>query len=293
MQEIVAQNINHPSVVMWGIFSRLWMRGEDVTPYIRRLNETARTMDPSRPTVACSDQNGDINFITDLIVWQQDVGWRRGSTDDVIVWRDQLQKNWSHLRSGVCYGGSGFLGHKSYTAQSEPRSNWMPEEKQTRFHEEYAKNLQNDSLFWGAWIDNMFDYGSSRRPYGINGAGLVTLNRREKKDAYYLYKAMWNGAEPTLHIVDKRRRLRDYEKQAFRVYSSAGTPTLIVGRDTLAMSEYAPFQYRSDSVAIHGMIEVKAAAGDLRDSVTILVGNVLKPKRTQVLRRTAGPQTTN
>lgn len=135
----------------------------------------------------------------------------------------------------------------------------------------------------------MFDYGSSRRPYGINGAGLVTLNRREKKDAYYLYKAMWNGAEPTLHIVDKRRRLRDYEKQAFRVYSSAGTPTLIVGRDTLAMSEYAPFQYRSDSVAIHGMIEVKAAAGDLRDSVTILVGNVLKPKRTQVLRRTAGP----
>ena len=293
LQEIVAQNINHPSVVMWGIFSRLWMRGDDVTPYIRRLNETARTMDPSRPTVACSDQNGDINFITDLIVWQQDVGWRRGSTDDVIVWRDQLQKNWSHLRSGVCYGGSGFLGHKSYTAQSEPRSNWMPEEKQTRFHEEYAKNLQNDSLFWGAWIDNMFDYGSSRRPYGINGAGLVTLNRREKKDAYYLYKAMWNGAEPTLHIVDKRRRLRDYEKQAFRVYSSAGTPTLIVGRDTLAMSEYAPFQYRSDSVAIHGMIEVKAAAGDLRDSVTILVGHVLKPKRTQVLRRTAGLQTTN
>ena len=293
LQEIVAQNINHPSVVMWGIFSRLWMRGDDVTPYIRRLNETARTMDPSRPTVACSDQNGDINFITDLIVWQQDVGWRRGSTDDVIVWRDQLQKNWSHLRSGVCYGGSGFLGHKSYTAQSEPRSNWMPEEKQTRFHEEYAKNLQNDSLFWGAWIDNMFDYGSSRRPYGINGAGLVTLNRREKKDAYYLYKAMWNGAEPTLHIVDKRRRLRDYEKQAFRVYSSAGTPTLIVGRDTLAMSEYAPFQYRSDSVAIHGMIEVKAAAGDLRDSVTILVGNVLKPKQPQVLRRTAGPHTTH
>lgn len=293
LQEIVAQNINHPSVVMWGIFSRLWMRGDDVTPYIRRLNEAARAMDPSRPTVACSDQNGDINFITDLIVWQQDVGWRRGSTDDVIVWRDQLQKNWSHLRSGVCYGGSGFLGHKSYTAQAEPRSNWMPEEKQTRFHEEYAKNLQSDSLFWGVWIDNMFDYGSSRRPYGINGAGLVTLNRRENKDAYYLYKAMWNGAEPTLHIVDKRRQLRDHDMQAFRVYSSAGTPTLIVGADTLAMSEYAPFQYRSDSVAVRGRVEVKAAAGDLRDSVTILVGNVLKPKRTQVLRRTAGPQTTN
>lgn len=293
LQEIIAQNINHPSVVMWGIFSRLWMRGDDVTPYIRQLNETAHTMDSSRPTVAYSDQNGDINFITDLIVWRQDVGWRRGSTDDVIVWRDQLQKNWSHLRSAVSYGGSGFIGHKSYTAQSEIRSNWMPEEKQTRFHEEYAKNLQNDSLFWGVWIDNMFDYGSSRRAYGVNGAGLVTLNRRECKDAYYLYKAMWNKEEPTLHIVDKRRRLRDYDMQAFRVYSSAGVPTLVVGTDTLAMSEYAPCQYRSDSVSLRGKTEVKAAAGELRDSVTILVGNVLKPKRTPVLRRTTGPQTTN
>ena len=121
----------------------------------------------------------------------------------------------------------------------------------------------------------------------------MTLNRRENKDAYYLYKAMWTGAEPPLHIVDKRRQLRDHDMQTFRVYSSAGTPTLIVGADTLAMSEYAPFQYRSDSVAVRGRVEVKAAAGDLRDSVTILVGNVLKPKRTQVLRRTAGPQTTN
>ncbi len=293
LQEIVAQNINHPSVVMWGIFSRLWTRGDDVTPYVRRLNDAAHALDPSRPTVACSDQNGDINFVTDLIVWRQDVGWRRGSTDDVILWRNQLQKNWSHLRSAVSYGGSGFIGHKSYTAQAEPRANWMPEEKQTRFHEEYARNLQNDSLFWGIWIDNMFDYGSSRRPYGINGAGLATLDRRECKDAYYLYKAMWNREEPTLHIVDKRRRLRDHDMQAFRVYSSAGTPVLIAGSDTLALTEYAPFQYRTDSVAMHGTVEVRAAAGELRDSVTILVGNVLKPKRTQVPRRTAGPQTTN
>lgn len=149
MQEIIAQNYNHPSVVMWGIFSRLWTRGNDVTPYLAKLNAAAHALDPSRPTVACSDQDGNINFITDLIVWRQDVGWRKGTTDDVTVWRDQLQKGWSHLRSGICYGGSGFIGHKSYTAQAAPRANWMPEERQTRFHEQYAKNLQNDSLFWG------------------------------------------------------------------------------------------------------------------------------------------------
>lgn len=243
--------------------------------------------------MACSDQNGGINFISDLIVWRQSVGWRKGSPDDVAVWRDQLRKNWSHLRSGVCYGGSGFIGHKSYTAQAEPRSNWMPEEKQTRFHEEYARNLQGDSLFWGVWINNMFDYGASRRPYGINGSGLVTLDRRMRKDAYYLYRALWNGDSPTLYIADRHRRLRDMPRQAFRVYSSAGAPILLVGADTVAMTEYAACQYQSDSVEVSGAVEVKAMAGALRDSVTILVGNVLKPKRFQALQRKAGPQPTN
>ena len=293
LQEIIAQNYNHPSVVMWGIFSRLWMRGDDVTPYLRRLNDTAHAMDRSRPTVACSDQNGALNFITDLIVWRQDVGWRKGSTDDVAVWRNQLQKNWSNLRSGVCYGGSGFIGHKSYTAQAAPRSNWMPEERQTRFHEEYVKNLQNDSLFWGTWINNMFDYGSARRPYGINGEGLVTIDRRERKDAYYLYRALWNERKPTLHIVDKRRSLRDRNRQAFSVYSSVGAPTLFVGADTVAMTQYAACQYRSDSVEIQGIVKVKAVAGEQCDSVTLRVGNVLNPKRQPVPRRTAGPQQTN
>ena len=293
LQEIIAQNYNHPSVVMWGIFSRLWMRGDDVTPYLRRLNDTAHAMDRSRPTVACSDQNGGLNFITDLIVWRKDVGWRKGSTDDVAVWRNQLQKNWSNLRSGVCYGGSGFIGHKSYTAQTAPRSNWMPEERQTRFHEEYVKNLQNDSLFWGTWINNMFDYGSARRPYGINGEGLVTIDRRERKDAYYLYRALWNERKPTLHIVDKRRSLRDRNRQAFSVYSSVGAPTLFVGADTVAMTQYAACQYRSDSVEIQGIVQVKAVAGEQCDSVTLRVGNVLKPKRQPVPRRTAGPQQTN
>ncbi|WP_295936042.1 glycoside hydrolase family 2 TIM barrel-domain containing protein [uncultured Alistipes sp.] len=287
LREIIVQNYNHPSVMMWGIFSRLWTRGDDVVPFVRKLNDAAHALDASRPTVACSDQNGDINFVTDLIVWRQDVGWHKGSTGDVAVWRNQLQKSWSHLRSAVAYGGSGFIGHKSYTAQAAPRANWMPEERQTRFHEEYARNLQNDSLFWGTWINNMFDYGSSRRPYGINSSGLVTIDRREYKDAYYLYKALWNKQQPTLHIVDKRRTLRDRERQAFSVYSSAGAPKLLIGADTVAMVEYSPCQYRSDSMTLRGQVEVKALAGALRDSVTIRVGNVLKPKRQPVPRRTA------
>lgn len=291
LREIIAQNYNHPSVAMWGIFSLLWTRGDNVRPYIGTLNDTAHAMDASRPTVACSDQDGDINFITDLIVWQQDVGWSKGTPDDVKVWRNLLQKNWSHLRSGVCYGQNGFTGHQEHSVKAPTRANWMPEDRQTLFHEEYAKNLQSDSLFWGVWINNMFDYGSARRPYGVNGSGLMTLNRREHKDAYYLYKALWNRDEQTLHITDKRRRLREIgQTQRIKVYSSAGIPQLLINGDTVKMNEYAPCQYLSDSICVEGWVRVNTAAGTLRDSVTFRVGNVLKSQQMPGLRRTTGLQ---
>lgn len=293
LQEIIAQHINHPSVVMWGLYSCLPTRGDDVVPYLRRLNEIAHAMDPSRPTVACSNQDGSINFVTDLIVWKQEVGWNRGSTSDLKVWQEQMWKNWSHLRSGISYGAPGFTGHKSYTTQAEPRINWMPEERQTRFHEEYARQLQNDSLFWGVWIDNLFDYGAARRPYGVNGTGLVSFDRREYKDAYYLYKALWNPQEPTLHIVGKRRPLLGDGRLSIRVYSSQGAPLLLVGGDTVAMTEYAACQYRSDSVTLQGKVQVKALAGGLSDSITLRIGNVLKPKRYPAPLQKADQQTTD
>ena len=128
----------------------------------------------------------------------------------------------------------------------------------------------------------------------MNGSGLITLNRREHKDAFYLYKAMWNRQEPTLHIVDKRRRLRDNDKTPLPRLFVGGHAPLCPGRSGhLAMTEYAPCQYRTDSVSLKGIVHLKTTAGNLCDSVTIFVGNVLKPKRSTVLRRTTGPQTTN
>lgn len=121
----------------------------------------------------------------------------------------------------------------------------------------------------------------------------MTIDRRTCKDAYYLYRAMWNSREPTLHLVDKRRRLRDQTRQAFRVYSSAGVPTLLVGQDTVAMKEYAPCQYRSDSVSVTGIVPVRIYAGGLADSVTLRIGNVLKPRWMQAPLQIKGLQKTN
>lgn len=288
LQEIIAQNYNHPSVVMWGIYSLLQAKGDDASPYIRRLNDAAHRMDPTRPTVACSNQDGSINFITDLIVWQQDVGWEKGSPDDVSVWRNLLRRNWSHLASGVCYGQPGFPAHQYNTVPPVSRTNWIPEQRQSRFHEAYAKNLESDSLFWGQWVNNLFDYGSSRRPYGINGSGLMTQDRRERKDAYYLYRAMWNKSDTTLHLADKRHRLRDTERQAFKVYSSAGMPTLRINGDSVALHRYADCQYVTDTMTLQGIVWLDVSLGGRHDSLRFKIDSEPRQPWLVGLRQTTG-----
>ena len=251
------------------------------------------TLDPSRPTVAVSDKNGDINFITEMIVWRQAVGWAKGHPHDLHIWLEQLGKSWSHLRSAIQYGAPGVIGHASAPLHNKPTTHRMPEERQTLFHEEYARCLQNDSLLWGVWVENMFDFGSVRGHNGTNAMGLMTIDRRRRKDAYYLYKAMWNKEEPTLHIAGKHSSHRTSPQQTFRVYSSAGEPLMTIGGDTVRLTRYADCQYRSDTVTLTGRAEVKVRAGKLRDSTTVLIDSAPAPKSSPVLPQTANPQKTN
>ncbi len=287
LREIIAQHNNHPSVILWGIFSRLVPRGDSLHTLLRRLNDEAHRLDPHRLTVACSDQDGPINFLTDLIVWHQELGWQRGTTEDLSVWRNQLKSAWSHLRSAISYGGEGLLGMSRLGVERTKGQGWSSERRQATFHEAYCHELQADSLFWGTWIENMFEYGSARRPYSLNGCGLVTLNRREKKDAFYLYRALWNKRQPTLHLADRRYRMRSDTLQHFTVYSTQPNPVLLVQDDTVALHAYAPCQYRSDTVTVKGSAQVKVSAGTLGDGSFIQIGSLLKP-----VGRLALPQTT-
>lgn len=289
LQEIIYQNYNHPSVVMWGIFSQLWQKGDDPLPYVRELNALAKRIDPTRPTVACSDADGDLNFVTDLVVLRQNIGWYRGTPDDVAVWCTQLAGNpaWSKLHYGVCYGEGGSIDQQTdqYTrAEPRPNTRWLPERRQTAFHERYAANIGQSGIFWGVWIDNMFDYGSSRRAYGQNQAGLMTFDHKDKKDAYYLYRALWNRRQPTLYISERRWNMRQDSIQQFKIYSSEQMPLLLVGGDTVAVREVAPCQYLSDSVVMHNYNRVESRTGKLADSIGVTIDNALKSRRQQALR---------
>lgn len=281
MREIIIQNYNHPSIVMWGVFSLVWLRGDNVLNLVQQLNSTAKALDPSRPTVACSNQDGEVNFITDLIVWQQNLGWERGVVDDLKVWRDKLTSEWSHLCSAVAYGEAGSIDQQtgSSVKPSTIDQRWLPERWQTEFHEGYVKHLHEDDAFWGIWINNMFEFGSVRHNDGISRAGLVTFDRKDQKDAYYLYRALWNQKSPTLHLTETRRNIRQDTLQQVKFYSSSvEQPVVIINKDTVAAREYAPCQFISDSVVMHGRNTIEVRAGDLRQRQTITIGNALRQR---------------
>ena len=289
LQEIVAQNINHPSVVMWGIFSRLWMRGDDVTPYIRELHTALKRVDPSRPTVALSNQDGELNTITDLIALKQNVGWMRGTTDDVGYWCETLHKSWGNLLAAPCYGVPGYPSQQDdLLGRPTPGTHWLPERWQTRFHEEYARRIVSDPAFWGEWVNAMFDFGTARGANDRYACGMVTLDRRQKKDIYYLYRTLWNRREPTLYIAERRWRVRPSAEQRIKVYSSGEDPVLLVNGDSVALTKYAEGQFRADCKLLPGENRIEARCGELRDSVSLRVGTALKARDFEALRKTKG-----
>lgn len=272
LQEIVAQNFNHPSVAMWGLFSLAWQRGDDVVPFIEELDALAHSLDASRPTVGYSNSNGAINFVTDLIVFRQDAGWMKGQFDDVEVWCDQLSSNraWEALRYAVSYGEQGMMSHQDdEVRRAERGTHRLSERRQTLMHERYAAILPSSGIFWGMWLENMYDFATTRNSYGIDNSGLMDFDHRAAKDAYYLYRAMWNRRSGTLHIAERRWTERRDTLQNIKVYCSTGTPTLIVEGDTVAVREVAQCQYVADSVVVHQRATVRAvdATGGLRDSV--------------------------
>ncbi len=273
LREIVLQNINHPSVAMWGVFSMLRGNSKQQMAYIRKLNATAKKLDSTRPTVAMSNQDGEINFITDLIVWQQAVGWDGGEITDLDLWQGALRSNWNHLRQAVCYGESS--NSARYTNSKGCSSVAVANARQQRFHEGYSR-LVDEDLFWGVWLNSMFDMGSARYVRGVCNSGMVAGDHKSRKDLFYLYRSQWNRRNSTLHILDKEHDVRNEEKQVLTIYSSLGRPVLTINGDTVACDNVARTIYRTGTLKLKGTNTIKASVGGKEDEMTLTIGNYLK-----------------
>jgi len=226
LREMIHQMYNHPSIFFWGLYNDLTQRGDDPLEYLKELSSIAKNEDPSRLTIAASTQDGDLNFVTDLIGFNQFLGWTSGLPTDFSSWGMQLRRNWPKLPSGVsAYGaGASIYQHADSLQKPQVQGSWHPEQWQAHFHEVYWKNIVSKNYFWGTFVWTMFDYGSASRTegprHGMNDCGLVTFDRRVPKDAFYFYKANWNEDDPFVYIAQRRWRERGSQTQDIKVYSN-------------------------------------------------------------------------
>ena len=231
--DIVRQQFNHPSVAIWGIFSNMRMRDPTLLPFVRALNDFAKSEDAMRLTAASSNDDGDINFATDLICWDHHFGWREGHPSDINIWKRDFRARWGNLRSAVSYGAGASIDHQGPLGlRPDDDGVWHPEQWQTYLHETYYASLRDDAWLWAIFAGNMFDYGAAGREQGglrgINNTGLVTFDRAHRKDAFYFYKANWNADDPFLHIADRRWDVRHDAVQSIKVFTNIGEAELLV-----------------------------------------------------------------
>ncbi len=246
MSEMVSELYNHPSVVIWGVSSNVSARGDDPIEYIRELNSLVHRLDPHRLTAASSVSDGDVNFITDMISFDLSLGWQSGLPDAVVPWLEQLRAGWPELRAGISYSAGASILHQSELLERpSPASDYHPEGWQTFFHEEYLRNAVDAPGLWGVFVGNMFDSGAAKVSGnvsaassvdgGIDDRGLVTFDRKDRKDAFWLYKAAWNHTDPFVHITGSRLEGRTLRRQTIRVYSNLSEVELIMGGRSLGV----------------------------------------------------------
>lgn len=260
LQEMIFQNYNHPSIIAWNLFSELEVRGENPVEYLRELHSLCKRLDPNRFTSGWSNQDGDINLVTDLVVWSHNLGWLEGTPEDIKVWQEQLHSvpEWAALHSAVSYKCGGNIFHQSDNLQRPlATSSWHPERWQTHFHETYLNTLSDDTHFWALFVDGLFDYASvdaHRSAGGVSDMGIVSFNRQVRKDAFYLYKARWNTEEDFVYIAEKRWASRVSNTQDLKVYTNLADVDLFVNGEFVGTKESV------DGVVIWEDVELQTGA---------------------------------
>ena len=234
LKELIRQHYNHLSICVWGLFNELTELGDNPVEYIKELNVLAHQEDTTRSTTSASNQMGDLNFITDAIAWNRYDGWYGGTPADLGKWLDRMHKDHPEICIAISeYGAGASIYHQQDSlVKTVPTSWWHPENWQTYYHIENWKTISSRPYVWGSFVWNMFDFGAAHRTEGdrpgINDKGLVTFDRKVRKDAFYFYKANWNREEPMLYLTGKRNTVRTQRLQTITAFTNLSGAELFV-----------------------------------------------------------------
>ena len=274
MKELVYQNYNHPSIVVWGLSNEITMAGANNPDLLENhyiLNDLVHSIDKTRlTTVACVSMCGmdeEYVHISDVVSYNHYFGWYGGDTSMNGPWFDKFHAKYPNKPIGVSeYGCEALNWHTSNPTQGD-----YTEEYQAYYHEELIKQLFTRKYLWATHVWNMFDFAADARAEGgengQNHKGLVTFDRKYKKDSFYAYKA-WLSDEPFVHIASKRYVDRVEDVTKVTVYSNLPEVELFrngesVGKKT-AEDHFFYFEVKNE-----GRSELKAVAGECTDTAEI------------------------
>ena len=231
LRELIIQNFNHSSICFWGIANEITIGGSsaELEKNLRELDALAKRLDHTRLTtiaqVSPLAMDSPLNGITDLLAYNHYFGWYGGELTDNERWFDGFHEKYTDRAIGISeYGCEGIISYHN----DSPRAGDYSEEYQALYHEHMLKLLENRDWIWGSYVWNAFDFGCDARDEGgvkgRNNKGLVTFDRKIKKDSFYLYRAYWSKC-PTVHICGKRYYARGGEI-SLKVYTNCPKVTL-------------------------------------------------------------------
>ena len=282
MKELIIQNCNHPSIICWGLSNEITAAGgvsDDMVHQHEKLNALCHSLDPTRLTAMAHafmlDMDNDFVRLTDICSYNLYYGWYMGELEQNDAFFDAYHEAWPDHVIGLSEYGAD--ANPAYQSANPVRGDWS-ESYQALYHEHMIQMWKDRPYIWAMHIWNMFDFAADGRAEGgkpgQNQKGLVTYNRKLKKDAFYLYKAYLSD-DPFVHLCGRRRVDRTEEVTEIKVYSNQDFITLVVDGELFDTVEGEHiFRFR---VPISGTHQIEAYHGSLGDAMTIRKADTPNP----------------
>ena len=292
MKELIVQNYNHPSICVWGISNEITISTRDKKDMMdnhKVLNDLIHEMDPSRPTTlacyaVCGPFNPVAHKVSDIVSWNLYLGWYVPGMFLNNFWVDFF--HWKYPNRCLGYSEYGCECMPNLHS-AHPRRGDQSEEYQCKYNEYMLNFFAKRPFMWATHLWNMFDFAADARNQGgepgMNHKGLVTFDRKTKKDSFYIYKAWWSK-EPFVHICGKRFVDRVETINEVKVYSNQDTVTLYAnGKKVGTKTGSHVFTFKVHNL---GEMKLEAVSGNLKD--TSVIRHVIKPNMSYKLPKDGG-----
>lgn len=275
MKDLVIQNYNHPSIAVWGLSNEI-SAGSDVSEDLIEnhviLNDICHKLDKTRLTTLANvfmlETDSPLLEIPDVNSYNLYFGWYLGSLEENDEFFDKFHEKYPNMPIGFSeYGADANPQFQS----SDPVVGDYTESYQTVYHEHMLEMISKRDWLWSTYVWNMFDFAADGRDeggkHGENQKGLVTMDRKIKKDAFYLYKAYWNKKDDFVHLTGRRYVDRTEKTTEVKVYSNLEEVSLYIDGNLLETKkgQYV-FKFNVD---INNEHTIKAVSGEYEDTITI------------------------